>query len=112
MPRKKINKKRFNETRKQKENRIRKENKRIIKVHKKNKKNKKIQPVIYLSKLDIRRIQRLLFYGIQLRIKIKKIHKYKIWIRGFTHIFTTASSACSAYRKMFKILKGMGVYIP
>ena len=40
MPRKKINKKRFNETRKQKENRIRKENKRIIKVHKKNKKNK------------------------------------------------------------------------
>lgn len=105
-------KKQLKETKTQREKRIHLENKRIIKSYKKNKKKRKIRPVIKLSNLDTTRIARLLFMGIELRVKIKSKYRYKVWVKGFPHLFTVARTACSAYRRMFRLLKSMGVYFP
>jgi hypothetical protein len=61
---------------------------------------------------DLQRIRRLLFIGIIIRLKKKSDIKWKAWVWGFPHIWTVSRTPISAYRRMFKILKERGIYLP
>lgn len=64
------------------------------------------------TRLDLSRIRRLLFYDIKLVIKQKEDGRYKVWVYKYSWIYTKAWTTVSAYRKIFKKLKEMGVYLP
>lgn len=60
---------------------------------------------------DLKRIRRLLFIGIVLRLKKKSEIKWKVWVWGFSHIWVISRTPVSCYRKMFKLLKQKGIYL-
>ncbi len=60
---------------------------------------------------DLKRIRRLLFIGIILKLKKKSEIKWKLWVWGFPHIWVIARTPVSAYRKMFKVIKEKGIYL-
>lgn len=65
------------------------------------------------SQLDYKRINRLLYMGIVIKVKKKKDFEYKVWVSRFPHLYAKARTPVSAYRRLFKILKEeRGVYFP
>ena len=79
-----------------------------------NKSKRKIKNIIKVnhSHGDLRKIRHLLFMGIVLILKEKDEFKYKVWVCGFSHLFAIARTPVSAYRRMFKLLRRKGIYIP
>lgn len=76
----------------------------------KTKKQYKIDPfTIKFRKSDLNNIRRLLFLGIILKIRQKKKYVFKVWISGFSYHYTKARTPVSAYRKMFKYIKNLGI---
>lgn len=65
------------------------------------------------SVLDYKRINRLLFMGIVIKIKKNNDYEYKVWVSKFSHLWAKARTPVSAYRRLFKLLKKeIGVYLP
>lgn len=67
---------------------------------------------VRFSVLDMRRIRRLLLMGIIIKLRKKDRFRYKTWISGYPHLWTTGTTAIQSYRRMFKRLKSAGVYLP
>lgn len=68
--------------------------------------------VVDLKRSDLKRIRRLLFMGIRLKLIRKSEKKYKVWIWRFQKLYVKARTPVSTYRKMFKRLRQEGIYLP